>query len=92
MSSRVASHIARGAQLKQDVLSLISAWQYDPDTDKFPEFIAGEPHALGEIEIERWLNESEILTRGLLNSEDSKTSLSVALLIYPFTSLNTVTS
>src|SRR5206468_7883615 len=78
MSSRVSSHIGRGLDLKQQAIDLISEWQYDSKTDKFPEFISGERHAYGEfeIDIERWFNEAEILTRGLLNADHSKHSLS----------------
>jgi hypothetical protein len=81
MSSRVAAHIERAQELKQRVIDVISSWQYDPKTDQFPDFIRGETHALGdvEIEIERWFNEAELLTRNLLNSGHAKDQLGWAL-------------
>ena len=81
MASRAAEHIERGLELKRRAIDLVSAWQYDAKTDRFPRFIVGEPHAFGEleIEIERWFNEAELLARGLLNSEHSKDSLGWAL-------------
>src|ERR1700686_4123895 len=80
MASRIAAHIERGLDLKRQYVELVYAWQYDPKTDHFPDFITGEPHAIGDLEIavERWLNESEILARGLLNSDDTKRNLSHA--------------
>src|SRR5260370_24236904 len=78
MASRVAAHIERGMELKRRYLELVSSWQYDANTDKFPDFIRGEYHALGdlEIDVERWFNESELLARGLLNSQHIKSELS----------------
>jgi hypothetical protein len=79
--SRVAEHIERGQELKRRVIETISQWEYDPTTDRFPDFIRGEPHALGdlEIDVERWFNETEILARNLLSSEHTKSELSWAL-------------
>ena len=82
MSSQVPQLIERGAQLKRQTIGLVSAWSTNAKkTDLFPDFIVGEPHALGdlEIEIERWLNEAEMLTRGFLNAEDNKDRLWWAL-------------
>jgi hypothetical protein len=80
MSSRVAEHIARGQALRDCVIATISAWQFDAATDKFPDFITGEPHALGdlEIDVERWFNEADILTRSALNSDYAKKELGEA--------------
>jgi nucleoside 2-deoxyribosyltransferase len=80
MPSRVIEHIERGLELKQRMLETVSAWQYDTETDSFPDFITGEPHALGEldIDVDRWFNEAELLTRGLLNSATSKSNLQQA--------------
>jgi hypothetical protein len=52
MASRIAAHIERGSELKRRYIELVSSWQYDPKTDRFPEFITGEPHSLGDLEIE----------------------------------------
>jgi hypothetical protein len=78
MASRITAHIERGMELKRQYVELISSWQYDAKTDQFPDFIRGEYHALGdlEIDVERWFNESEILARGLLNSDHIKSQLS----------------
>lgn len=78
MASRVATHIERGMELKRQYVELVSSWQYDAKTDRFPDFIRGEYHALGdlEIDVERWFNESEIMARGLLNSDHIKSQLS----------------
>ncbi len=78
MASRIAAHIERGMELKRQYVELVSSWQYDAKTDQFPEFIRGEYHALGdlEIDVERWFNESEIMARGLLNSGHIKDQLS----------------
>src|SRR5258708_510701 len=56
MASRLAAHIERGVELKRRYFELVSSWQYDSKTDRFPDFIAGERHALGdlEIDVERW--------------------------------------
>jgi hypothetical protein len=87
--SLVSNYIERGAELKRRVIDTISAWQYDHTTDIFPKFITGELHALGDLEteIERWFNEAEILTRGLLNAEHSKGRLKHAVdeLRHPWT-------
>lgn len=82
MSARVAAHIEQGEELRRHVIATISSWQYDHQTDNFPKFISGEPHALGdlEIDVERWFNEAEILTRGLLNSAHAKHELEWALM------------
>lgn len=42
--------------MKECVIAIISEWQFDAATDKFPDFIVGEPYALGDVEIdvERW--------------------------------------
>lgn len=82
MPSQVAGHIERGLALKQRVLQIVSEWQYDPETDQFPKAIVGEKYALGndlEINIQRWLNESELLTRGFLNESDAKSTLGWSL-------------
>jgi hypothetical protein len=70
MSIQISRQIERGLDLKQRALSLVSGWQYDPVTDQFSKFIVDQPHALGdlEIEIERWFNEVEVLTRGYLTT------------------------
>lgn len=81
MTPRITAHIECGTKLKQCVLDTISSWQYDQETDTFPKFILGEPHALGDLEsdVERWFNEAEVLTRNLLNSEHTKRELGSAL-------------
>src|SRR5207237_589631 len=58
-----------------------SSWQFDPKTDQFPDFIRGEYHALGDLEIDvrRWFNETELLTRDLLSSNEAKEDLKWAL-------------
>lgn len=63
--------------MKECAIAVISSWQYDPKTDKFPEFIAGEKYALGDlqIDVDRWFNETEILSRGLLTSAGAKEDL-----------------
>ena len=78
MASKIAAHIERGTELQRRYVELVSSWQYDPKTDLFPDFITGERHALGdlEIDVERWFNESELLARGLLNSDHIKGQLS----------------
>lgn len=80
MASRIAAHIERGVELKRQYVELVSSWRYDEKTDEFPDFIRGEYHALGdlEIDVERWFNESEIMARGLLNSDHIKNELSWA--------------
>ena len=81
MSSRIASHIQNGLQLKQRVLDIVSSWVYAKETDRFPDFITGDPHALGdtEIDVERWFNEAEVLSRGFLTSADAKSNLNLQL-------------
>ncbi len=71
MTSQISRQIERGLELKQRAIGLVSEWQYDPHTDLFPDFIVGEYHALGdlEIEIERWFNEVDLLTQGYLTSK-----------------------
>jgi hypothetical protein len=78
MASKIVNHIERGMELKRRYVEVVSSWQYDAKSDQFPNFIRGEYHALGdlEIEVERWFNESEILARGLLNSDHLKSQLS----------------
>lgn len=68
MATRSAKHIERGLSLQQQVLDYVSQWQFDSTTDRFPDFVVGESHPLGELEIDvlRWLNEVEVLTRDLL--------------------------
>jgi len=92
MASRISTHIERGTELKRRYVELVSSWQYDPKTARFPSFITGERHALGELEIdvERWFNESELLARGLLNSDHIKSELSAAqyALRHPWYSLS----
>jgi hypothetical protein len=70
MTSRISRLFELGLDLRQRAISLISAWQYDPETDLFPDFIVGKSHALGEleVEIERWFNEVDVLSRGYLTS------------------------
>jgi len=89
MSSLASTHIERGAELKRRVIDAISAWRYDQTTDTFQRFITGELHALGDLEteVERWFNEAEIMTRGLLNAEHSKSRLKHAVdeLRHPWT-------
>jgi hypothetical protein len=69
--SRVASQIERGMQLKQQALSLASSWQFDVKSDRFPDFIMGDSHVLGDLEldIERWFNEVRVLTEGLIGGD-----------------------
>ena len=68
MSTRVTHQIERGMHLKEQALALASCWQFDPATDRFPDFIVGDSHVLGELEIdiERWFNEVWVLTDGLI--------------------------
>lgn len=81
MTYQISRQIERGLELKQRAISLVSEWQYDPDTDLFPDFIVGEYHALGdlEIEIERWFNEVDLLTQGYLTSSKPNMALWMAL-------------
>jgi hypothetical protein len=60
-------------QLKQQALALASSWQFDLTSDRFPDFIMGESHVLGdlEIDIERWFNEVCVLTDGLIGGSHS---------------------
>ena len=68
MSSRVTRQIEQGFQLKQRALSLASSWQFDSESYRFPAFILGESHALGDLEFEigRWFNEVHVVTERLL--------------------------
>jgi hypothetical protein len=79
MSSLAAMQIERGVQLQQRTIELVSSWQFDSQTDQVPEFIVGESHPLGdlEVDIERWFNEVDLLTRGLLG--ENKESLTSSL-------------
>ncbi len=72
VATRSAKHIERGLSLQQQVLEYVSQWQFDSKTDRFPDFVTGESHPLGELEIDvlRWLNELEVLTRDLLQPPD----------------------
>ena len=81
MTSQISRQIERGLELKQRAISLVSEWQYDPDTERFPDFIVGEYHALGdlEIEIEQWFNEVDLLTQGYLTSSKPNMTLYMAL-------------
>ncbi len=80
MASNIAAHIENGLELKRQYVELVSSWQYDVKTDSFPDFIIGEPYALGDLgmDVERWFNESELLARNLLNSDRTKDHLSWA--------------
>src|SRR5258708_7845667 len=73
MSSRVTRQMERGMQLKQQTIALASSWQFDAKSDRFPDFIMGESHVLGdlEIDIERWFNEVRLLTDGLIGGGHS---------------------
>jgi hypothetical protein len=72
--------IERGQRLATAVRDTVSAWNYDHERDEFPSDIYGEPYAIGDlgIEVERWLNEAELATRGFLTAEASKIRLAEA--------------
>jgi hypothetical protein len=73
MASRAAQQIERGLQLRKQTLDLVSSWQFNQQTEEFPDFITGESHPLGDLEIEvtRWFNEVDVLTRNLLGGNRS---------------------
>ncbi len=81
MTSQITRQLERGMDLKKRVLSIVSEWQYDPQTDLFPDFIVGEYHALGdlEVDVERWFNEVDLLTQGYLTSSKPNITLYMAL-------------
>jgi hypothetical protein len=60
-------------QLKEQALALASAWEFDAESDSFPDFIVGGSHVMGdlEIDIERWFNEVRVLTDGLIGGGHS---------------------
>jgi hypothetical protein len=71
MSARMTSQIERGIRLKQQTLTLASSWQFDAKSDCFPDFTAGDPHVLGDLEIDigRWFNEVRVLTDELIGGD-----------------------
>jgi hypothetical protein len=81
MTPQIARQLERGIDLKQKAISLVSEWQHDPKTGLFPDFIVGEYHALGdlEVDIERWFNEVDVLTQGYLTSSKPNMTLYMAL-------------
>jgi hypothetical protein len=72
--------IDRGQRLACAVRDVVSAWNYDEERDEFPAHIYGEPYAIGDlgIDVERWLNEAELATRGFLTAKVSKMRLEEA--------------
>jgi len=79
--SIVQRQLESGSRLRNAATRTVSEWQVEDDQGRLAHFITGESYPLGElhVEIERWFNTIEHLTRDLLTHSDNKDRLAWAL-------------
>ena len=82
--------IEAGMDLMQKTLDLISSWEFDPRTQKFPAIITDKTHPLGDLEIAvtQWFNLVDLATEGFQTGIPLSNSWHFERIIRPFGGLH----